>query len=57
VVPVAASATAATLERLADNQASGHTSVNVQRIYPLEGAPEALADFASGTLGKLVIVI
>ena len=57
VVPVAASPTAATLERLADNQASGHTSVNVQRIYPLEGAPEALADFASGTLGKLVIVI
>ena len=57
VVPVAASPTSDTLERLADNQATGHTSVNVQRVYTLEGAPGALADFAGGTLGKLVIVI
>ena len=57
VVPVAASPISDTLERLADNQASGHTSVNVQRVYTLEGAPGALADFAGGTLGKLVIVI
>ena len=57
MVPIAASPTAATLKRLADNQANGHTSVNVQRVYPLQDAPEALADFAGGTLGKLVIVI
>ena len=55
VLPVSASPTAPTLERLADNQAEGHTSVKIQRVYGLDGAARALADFAGGTLGKLVI--
>jgi NADPH:quinone reductase-like Zn-dependent oxidoreductase len=55
VLPVSASPTPATLARLADNQAQGLTSVKIQRVYPLDGAPGALADFAGGTLGKLVI--
>ena len=52
---VLASPTSATLERLAQNQATGRTSVSVQRVYSLQQAPAALADFAAGTLGKLVI--
>jgi NADPH2:quinone reductase len=46
-----------TLDRLAKNQASGHTGVTVQNVYSLENASTALADFASGTLGKLVLSI
>jgi len=55
VMAVLASPTSATLERLAQNQATGRTSVSVQRVYSLQQAPAALADFAAGTLGKLVI--
>jgi NADPH:quinone reductase len=55
VVPVYANPTPDTLDRLADNQAGGHTSVQIQRVYDLHSAPTALADFAGGTLGKLVI--
>jgi NADPH:quinone reductase-like Zn-dependent oxidoreductase len=56
VVPVAANPAPDTLDRLADNQAKGHTSVKIQRVYGLDSAPAALADFAGGTLGKLVII-
>jgi len=55
VVPVYANPTPQTLDRLADNQAKGHTSVKIQRVYGLDSAAAALADFAGGTLGKLVI--
>jgi len=55
VVPIYANPTPATLDRLADNQASRHTIVKIQRVYSLDSAPAALADFGSGTLGKLVI--
>jgi NADPH2:quinone reductase len=55
VVPVSANPTQATLDRLADSQAKQHTSVKIQHVYSLGSAPEALADFAGGTLGKLVI--
>jgi NADPH2:quinone reductase len=46
-----------TLERLARDHAARHTTVTVQRVYDLEQAPAAFADFAAGTLGKLVIRI
>ncbi|WP_239312337.1 MULTISPECIES: NADP-dependent oxidoreductase [unclassified Frankia] len=46
-----------TLAKLAAAAAEGRLRVPVQRTYPLAEAPRALDDFASGTLGKLVIVI
>jgi len=55
VIPVYANPTPATLDRVADNQATRHTSVRIQQVYGLDDAPAALAAFASGTLGKLVI--
>lgn len=44
-----------TLDRVARNQAEGRTTVTVQRTYPLDRAADAFADFAAGTLGKLVL--
>jgi NADPH:quinone reductase len=55
VMPVYANPTPDILDRVADNQAKGRTSVKIQRVYGLDSAPAALADFAGGTLGKLVI--
>jgi NADPH:quinone reductase-like Zn-dependent oxidoreductase len=57
VVPVFAKPATATLERLAANQSTGATAVSIQRIYPLEEATAALADFAAGKRGKLVITL
>lgn len=57
VVPVYAEPTRTILERLAEYQASGRTRVIIQRSYTLDDVPDALADFARGTLGKLGIVI
>jgi hypothetical protein len=34
---------------------SGLTSLTIQRTYSLAESPAALTDFASGTLGKLVV--
>lgn len=55
VVQIMANPDAATLERVAANQANGNTRVNVQRTYPLHQAAEALDAFTAGTLGKIVI--
>jgi NADPH:quinone reductase-like Zn-dependent oxidoreductase len=55
VVPVAANPTPETLDRLARHQADGTTRVVVQKVYALDAAPAAFADFGAGTLGKLVI--
>ncbi len=55
VLPIYADPTPATLARLAQNQAEGHTSVTVQQVYPLDRAAQALEDFGAGTRGKLVI--
>jgi NADPH:quinone reductase-like Zn-dependent oxidoreductase len=49
VVPVYASPSPETLAQLVT------ANVAVQRVYGLDEAPAALADFAAGTLGKLVI--
>jgi NADPH2:quinone reductase len=57
VVPVFAKPATATLERLAANQSTGATAVSIQRIYPLEEATAAPADFAAGKRGKLVITL
>ena len=54
-VPIAANPTPELLGRLAANQSGGLTSVTIQRAYSLTDTPTALADFAAGTLGKLVV--
>ena len=57
IVPVYAYPSAETLDRLAQNQAAGRTSLSVQRVFGLEQATDALGQFAAGTLGKLIITI
>jgi NADPH2:quinone reductase len=57
VVPIYATPAPDVLDRLASNQEQGSTRVSVQRTYPLEDAPQALADFGNGTVGKLVVVL
>jgi NADPH2:quinone reductase len=57
VVPVFADPATETLERLATNQSTGATTATIQRTYPLEEAPAALADFTAGTRGKLIITL
>ena len=55
VIGIDANPDAATLDRAAGHQADGLTRVQVQDTYPLEQAADALAAFAAGTLGKIVI--
>jgi len=57
VVAIYAVPSASTLDRIAENHESGHTTLTVQRVYDLADAPAALGDFGAGTLGKLVISI
>lgn len=49
--------TTQTLGRLADDRGQGRTRVTIERRYDLEDAPEAFADFARGTVGKLVVTV
>ena len=56
VAGVYASPDPATLARCEANRVKGHR-VSIEKVYSLQQAPTALADFASGTLGKLVIAI
>jgi NADPH:quinone reductase len=57
VTAIYANPTAETLERLAAGHVAGETTVPVQRVYDLEQVPTAFADFAAGTLGKLIVSI
>jgi NADPH:quinone reductase len=54
---IVAAPSASLLERLAADAAAGRLRVPVQRTYRLDQVPEAIADFATGTLGKLAIAI
>jgi NADPH:quinone reductase-like Zn-dependent oxidoreductase len=56
-VAVMAKADPELLERLAEDAASGRIRIPIQRTYRLEEVPQALADFAAGTLGKLAVTI
>jgi len=56
-IAVMASPEAATLDRIAADVASGALRVTIERTYPLEATPQALADFAAGTLGKLAVSV
>lgn len=46
-----------TLERIARNEATGHTRVTVQEVLPLAEIPSAFERFSQGTLGKIVVSI
>jgi NADPH:quinone reductase-like Zn-dependent oxidoreductase len=48
---------AATLEYLADEVVAGRLQVPIDHNYQLAEVPEALSDFARGTLGKLAITV
>ena len=56
-IAVMASPEAATLDRLAADAAGGRLRVPITRTYPLEETPQALADFAAGSLGKLAVTV
>jgi NADPH:quinone reductase len=43
------------LSGLAAEVAAGRLRIPVQRSYPLDDVPQAFADFAGGTIGKLVV--
>ena len=45
------------LEMLAGEVVSGRLRIPVQRSYPLGDVPQAFADFAAGTLGKLAVTV
>jgi len=55
VVPIAADPTSALLDTIVADHASGATTVTVQESFPLEQTAEAMAAFARGTLGKVLI--
>jgi NADPH:quinone reductase-like Zn-dependent oxidoreductase len=54
---IMASPDPATLDRLAADAAAGRLRVPITRSYGLTDVPEALADFAAGTLGKLAVTL
>ena len=45
------------LDRLAADAVGGQLQSPIQRTYLLENVPQALADFAAGTLGKLAVTL
>lgn len=45
------------LEYLASEAAAGRLRISIERSYTLEQVPQAFADFAAGTLGKLAITL
>jgi NADPH:quinone reductase-like Zn-dependent oxidoreductase len=55
LAPIMAAATADKLARLLDHVAAGNLRVNVEATVPLDRTHEALAAFADGTLGKVLI--
>ncbi|HEY0870601.1 MAG TPA: zinc-binding dehydrogenase, partial [Acidothermaceae bacterium] len=57
VLGVYANPDEATLNRVATNHAKGVTRVRIERTYSLDEVPDALAAFATGTLGKLAITV
>jgi NADPH:quinone reductase-like Zn-dependent oxidoreductase len=45
------------LDRLASDVGAGRLRVPISRTYPLSDAPQALDDFAGGTLGKFAVTV
>jgi NADPH:quinone reductase-like Zn-dependent oxidoreductase len=57
ITSVMAMPTTATLERLAALVVSGDLTVPVQTTYDLADVPQAFAEFAAGTRGKIALAI
>jgi NADPH2:quinone reductase len=57
LIPIMANPATATLAKLGSAAATGVIRVPVAQTYDLEDVPQALADFAAGTLGKLAVRI
>jgi NADPH2:quinone reductase len=55
VIPVFANPTREALDRCAQSLASGHTTVTVHQVFPLDQLQAAFNTFGQGTLGKVVI--
>jgi NADPH:quinone reductase-like Zn-dependent oxidoreductase len=55
VVPIMATPTAATLDRLSAAVTTGDATIVVERSYAFDAVTDAFADFSKGTLGKLVV--
>jgi NADPH:quinone reductase-like Zn-dependent oxidoreductase len=56
-IPVMANPDQSTLDRLAADAVAGRLRVPVTRTYPLSEAPQALADFGAGAVGKFAITV
>lgn len=54
---IAGTPTPEKLRTLAEQASAGTLQVRIQRTFPLSAAPEALAAFMAGTLGKLVLTV
>jgi NADPH:quinone reductase-like Zn-dependent oxidoreductase len=52
---IAGDPSVARLDRLAEDAAAGRLRIMIQRTYSLEQIPQAFADFAAGTIGKLAV--
>jgi NADPH:quinone reductase-like Zn-dependent oxidoreductase len=52
---IAGDPSVARLDRLAEEAAAGRLRIVIQRTYSLEQIPQAFADFAAGTIGKLAV--
>jgi NADPH:quinone reductase-like Zn-dependent oxidoreductase len=57
VTAIMAAPDQAALDQFGADAAAGRLRVPITRTYPLAEVPQALADFAAGTLGKLAISI
>ena len=57
IIPVMAAPTTETLDRLAAAVLDGTLAVPIARTYALADVPQAFADFAGGTLGKLAVTV
>jgi hypothetical protein len=57
IIPVMAAPTSETLDRLAAAVLDGTLVVPIERTYVLADVPQAFADFAGGTLGKLAVIV
>lgn len=57
IATVMADPTSVTLGRLAADVSEGRVRVPVTRTYSLDEAPDAFADFAAGSIGKLAVSV
>ena len=57
VVPVFANPSPATLDKLAGHHTQAETRVVIEKVYSFDDALDAIAHFAAGTIGKIVVAV